>query len=451
MLHTKPFAPFAPLRETPIARLEPSSPISYTYLRMRNALNFGVAALAVATLGCGGGKEAVSAVQAKERAEVAAKALATDDAGAHVDRMNEFAFRLLDELAEDGQNLFVSPLSVWTALSMTLNGAAGETERAMAEALGTPPEDLPQLNAFNRDLLAVVRGIDPKVRVDVANSIWARQGVDFEADFLGRNRDAYAAEIRTLDFAAPDAPKTINSWVSEKTNARIPEIVERIDPDTVMYLINAVYFHGKWSAPFDKQSTRDMNFQREDGGRSRVPMMHRTGEYGFAESEGTQLLSMPYGDGRFRMIAVLPPEGTPVRKLAAELDAKRWKELTGRMSVRQVQVAFPRFRMEYEEVLNDALMALGMGVAFAPGAADFTRMRSAPPPLYISQVRHKSFVEVDEEGTEAAAVTSVEMRVTSAEPAEPPRFIADRPFLFAIVDGETGAILFLGTVADPVA
>lgn len=356
----------------------------------------------------------------------------------------KFGFKLLQNLQErdTGGNVFISPLSISIALTMTYNGAIGETERAMAEVLEIDGLDLATINHSNAALRTSLESSGPKVEISIANSIWARQGVEFNSDFLDRNRLFFGAEIASLDFSAPEATATINEWVSTNTKGKIKKIVQEIDPGTLLFLINAIYFKGSWQEEFDKSKTRPDIFYLSDGSEKRVPMMRREGAYPYFRGEHFEAAGLPYGDGDVIMYIFLPNHDSNLNEFLSSLSAKNWASWLPQFSpVREESMMIlPRFKLEYEVSLNDTLKALGMDIAFGSGA-DFSGMG---PSLFISDVRHKAVVEVNEEGTEAAAVTVV-VGVTSL----PPIFRVDRPFFFAIYDAETKAILFMGTVTEP--
>ena len=353
-----------------------------------------------------------------------------------------FGFNLLQDLRErdPGGNIFISPLSISIALTMTYNGAVGETERAMAEVLEIDALDLSTINNSNKALRNSLENPDPKVEISIANSIWSRQGVDFNSDFLERNRAFFGAEIASLDFSSPQAGATINEWVDTNTNGKIEKIVERIDPQTLLFLINAIYFKGNWQDEFDKSMTRPGTFHLPNGSEKQVQMMRREGEYPYFHGANFEATSLPYGNGRLGMYIFLPNRTSNLNKFLKDLNAENWEQWISQLQDRRQTMMLPRFKLEYEVRLNDTLEALGMGIAFG-GGADFSGMG---PSLFISEVRHKTFVEVNEEGTEAAAVTAV-VGVKSL----PPVFRVDRPFFFAIYDAETETILFMGTVTEP--
>ena len=353
-----------------------------------------------------------------------------------------FGFKLLHDLQErdPGGNIFISPLSISIALTMTYNGAVGETERAMAEVLEIDALDLSTINHSNRTLRNSLENPDPKVEISIANSIWYRQGIVFNPTFLERNRSFFGAEVAALDFSSSQATGTINEWVDTNTNGKIEKIVDRINPQTLLFLINAIYFKGNWQDEFDPSRTRQGIFYLTDGSEKQVQMMRREGVYPYLRGENFEATSLPYGDARMSMYIFLPDRNSNLNTFLRDLNEQNWDGWISQFQNRRHEMVLPRFKLEYEVRLNEVLEALGMGIAFG-GGADFSGMG---PNLFISEVRHKTFVEVNEEGTEAAAVTAV-VGVKSL----PPAFRVDRPFFFAIYDADTETILFMGTVTEP--
>jgi serpin B len=368
-----------------------------------------------------------------------------------IEANNGLGFNLFRELTESNpeKNIFISPSSVLTALAMTYNGAEGGTRAAMEKTLQLEEMTMEKVNKAFADLLTILRNPDPKVELTVANSLWAREGVDFHEDFLTRNRDYFDAEATEIDFNDAGAADIINGWVKEKTRDRIDGIVEPpINPDTILFLINAIYFKGEWTEPFDPDLTRELPFNRPDGTKKEIPVMFQRNDFRYLENELFQAAILPYGKNeRVSMYIFLPAESAGLEQLYAELNSANWNEWIASFSSMEGEIGLPRFKFEYETSLNDTLKSLGMGIAFDDNAADFSGMRPIPPRLVISEVKHKTFVEVNEEGTEAAAVTSVEVGVT----AMPETFsmIVDRPFFFTITDDITGTILFMGSVLEP--
>lgn len=364
-----------------------------------------------------------------------------------------FGLKLFAEIAKQdaGKNLFVSPASVGLALAMTYIGAVGETKAAMERALETQGMTHAELNQAYAQLRAALESADPKVQLNIANSLWARKGITFNPDFIQRNKQFYGAEVTALDFGDPGAPATINSWVADKTKGKIDKIVNNIDAQAILFLINAIYFNGKWTAEFDKAKTQQEVFTTGAAEQKRHPMMHQSGRYRYYEDKDFQAVSLPYGAGRVSMYIFLPAKTTSLVEFQKKLTAANWEKWINGFVETKGEIAVPRFKVEYEIGLNDALKALGMGIAFDPDRANFSGIGQTSGNIFISRVKHKAFAEVNEEGTEAAAVTSVEMSVTSAmrEVQKPFRMIVDHPFFCAIRDNRTGTLLFTGSIVDP--
>jgi serpin B len=359
---------------------------------------------------------------------------------------NVFAFGLLREIAarDTSTNIFASPLSASMALGMTANGARGETLDGMRQALGFGSMPLADVNASYRGLIDLLRGLDEGVDFRIANSIWTRKGFPVRKEFTDMSKSYFDAQVATLDFRDPSAPTTINDWVGRSTNGRIRSIIEEIPDSLVMYLVNAIYFKGSWTQRFDPGRTRDAPFTRLDGSTSTVKMMWQDHVRPRTLWDGgVQVLDLPYGRGAFSMTIVLPPAGASVDSLLASIDESTWRDWMAGLHDAELTVALPRFRMEWKARLNDELKTLGMGQAFDPDRADFSAM--TPQRVFISEVVQKTFVDVNEEGTEAAAATSVGIGVTSA----PQSFVVDRPFLVAIRERFSGTILFLGRIGAP--
>lgn len=362
----------------------------------------------------------------------------------------QFGFKLFSEILkqESKKNVFVSPSSVAIALSMTYNGASGETQQAMAKALQLQGLSLEAVNRGNADLKEILEHTDAKVQLTIANSLWARQGVEFNPRFVDRNRAFYGAKVTALNFADPSASREINGWVKSSTNGKISEIVDAIDPQQVMFLVNAIYFKGRWANEFDKQQTVDRPFYLLDGSKKQHPLMQQRDSYRYYETQQFQAVSLPYGKERASLYIFLPKKGSDLSTFYKTLTAKNWQTWMKSFSKREGSIQIPRFKMEYEIALKKSLSALGMGNAFDRRTANFANLSSAP--LSIDEVKHKTFVEVNEEGTEAAAATSVEIRVTSTQNSvEPFEMTVDRPFFCAIRDNKTGSILFMGSIVNP--
>ena len=368
-----------------------------------------------------------------------------------VESDNRFGLKLFQEIVKEEQdeNIFISPLSVSMALGMTYNGAAGTTREAMQKTLELSGLTIEEVNKSYKSLLELLSQLDPKVRFQIANSIWYRKGMSFEKGFIELNKTYFDALVSELDFADPKAAETINGWVDENTNGKITQIVDPpINPLMVMFLINAIYFKGTWTQEFDKDFTKDADFFPPDGSRKPCKLMTREGEFRYFENSGFQAVDLPYGDGDFSMIVFLPRLSTDIDSLIAEFSQENWNEWIGSFSERKGTLELPRFILKYELKLNDVLAALGMGIAFRPFEADFSKMCKARGDLYISEVKHKTFVEVNEEGTEAAAVTSVGVAVTSVDPTLFWMRV-DRPFVFVIRENQSQTLLFMGKIVEP--
>lgn len=362
-----------------------------------------------------------------------------------------FGFNLFEHIAKQdpNKNIFISPSSVAIALSMTYNGASGETQQAIAKALDLQGIEINDVNVFNRNIQQLLANGDKNVELNIANSLWARKDIALEQNFLNKVKEFYQAEITNLDFSDSNSVNTINAWVKQQTKDKIEKIVDRINSDNLLFLINAVYFKGKWEAPFDKSLTKPQPFTLINGTKIQHPAMSRSGEYRYYDAPSFQAISLPYGSGRFSMEIFLPKPKSNLGEFQQQLNTKNWQEWSTKFTRKTGSIQLPRFKVEYETSLKETLQNLGMAIAFNPNKADFRNL--ATTKAYISDVKHKTFVDVNEEGTEAAAVTSVEMRVTSAIPNEEPPFqmIVDRPFFFAISDRQTGTILFMGVIQNP--
>jgi serpin B len=279
------------------------------------------------------------------------------------------------------------------------------------------------------------------VKISIANSIWYRLGYDVRVDFIERNKDFYNAEVRELDFADPGAPDTINRWIDSATAGKVKKMIDKISPYTMMYLINAVYFKGDWTHQFSEDETRDEEFTLENGSKKMVPMMQLEEQFRHARGNNLGMLRLPYSREQLAMYILLPDEGEDLDKIIGQLDEDSWKDMQSELKEQQVALRMPRYKVEYEKVLNDVLSSMGMGRAFRGGFSGINER------LFISEVKHKAVIEVNERGSEAAAVTVVEL--TESLPPKPVEFIVNRPFLFTIADDRTGSILFMGKVAEP--
>jgi len=369
-----------------------------------------------------------------------------------IDSDNHFGlelFRTISAEQDPSANTMISPVSVSLALAMTYNGAEGDTKAAMEEALQLTGLSCQEINASYQALIEALLTVDPKVTMEIANSIWYRQEFSVEQDFLDVNREYYDAEVNALDFNSSEAPSVINNWVSDRTNGKITKIIEQIDPLTMMYLINAIYFNGKWKFQFDEDKTSSQPFYMADGREIQTDMMQKEATLNYMRNDLFRAVEMPYGRGNYTMVCMLPNEELKVEDVVGEMNAENWNQWMQAMDSAGVQVHLPRFKFEYEKKLNELLQAMGMEEAFDPGRSDFSGINPDRDDLHISEVMHKTFIEVDEKGTEAAAVTSVTMSTTSADPGGPVVVKFDKPFVFAIREVTTGTIVFVGKVVEP--
>jgi serpin B len=367
-----------------------------------------------------------------------------------VNANNKFGFKLFSEIQKaegSKKNIFISPSSLAIALAMTYNGASGYTQQAMAKTLEFQGMSLAEINSNYAALKSLLENPDANVQLNIANSLWVNQDVSLRRDFLKRNQDFYQAKVANLDFQDASALSTINNWVNDNTSGKINKIVDRIEPNSVLFLINAIYFKGQWTDKFDKNQTAEYPFYSASGQQKLHPMMSQTGKYKYYENEQFQAVSLPYGkDGKVSFYIFLPRQNSNLKTFYQNLNAENWKKWVEKFQSRDGFIRLPRFKTDYEVTLNDALKALGMQVAFN-NQANFSGIGEN---LAISEVKHKTFVEVNEEGTEAAAATSVGIVVTSfPQKPEPFRMIVNRPFFCAIRDNQTGSILFMGSILEP--
>lgn len=367
-----------------------------------------------------------------------------------VEADNLFGIKLFKEVlkAEDPEkNVMISPLSVSLALAMTYNGADGSTKEAMEKTLELSGFTIDEINENYKMLIDALVSVDPKVLMSIANSIWYKQTFEVEQDFINVNQNYFYAEVSPLDFGNPDAVTTINNWVADKTNDKITEILDAIPADAVMYLINAIYFKGIWKYEFDESDTEEKPFYLSNGTTKDVPMMVQEGSFNYLSNDILQAVEMPYGAGNYSMIILLPQYNKTPDDIIGQLSNENWNRwLSEFYEAEKVQIHLPKFKFEYKNKLNDELINMGMGIAF--GNADFSKINPNAG-LYISRVLHKTFIEVNEEGTEAAAVTLVELRESSTGGETGIHFYVNQPFIFAIKEKYTNSIIFMGKVMEP--
>ena len=369
-----------------------------------------------------------------------------------IDSANRFAFDLFKPGLADAkgnENIMISPFSITSALSMTLNGAAGETYAAMVKALGLQEKTLEQINSTYLKLMTEMVTVDKRVDVEIANSVWVEKRLVVKQPFITDLQTWYKAEARSIDVTDPDAVKTVNDWIAAKTHNKITNMLDNLDANLAMLLINAIYFNGKWRYAFDKADTKDEPFYVTPFSPKSVPMMHQTENLKAVRTNNLTLVEIPYGQGNYTMVVVMPDENVSTGDVAIALTPSLWQEWIGLLAnnSHKVDLSMPRFKYQYKRLLNDDLIGLGMGIAFSL-QADFSNISDQG--LAINKILHQTFIDTNEEGTEAAAATVVEIGFTSANP-DVEKVTLDHPFLYFIRETSTGTILFMGRLSDPAA
>ena len=377
-----------------------------------------------------------------------------------VEANNKFAIELFTKLRDREGNLFFSPYSISTALAMTYAGAQGQTEEQMAKTLHFPitvsPGKEQDRQKFASAFGKIVKELNARAdkgnyQLTVANALWGQKGYGFLEEFLKLVKSNYDGRLNEVDFvkATESARKTINTWVEKKTNNKIKNLIAKgvLDSMTRLVLTNAIYFKGNWQSQFKEDRTRPAPWLGY-GEKVELPMMNQKGEFGYMETEDFQALELPYVDNELSMIILLPREIDGLSKFEQALTLDNFSQWLEKLSKREVIVSIPKFKMTSQFSLASVLKSMGMTDAFNPAKADFSGMNGKKD-LVISAVIHKAYVDVNEEGTEAAAATAVTMRLTSIGPNQISVFRADHPFLFLIRDNHSGSILFIGRVTNP--
>ena len=404
-------------------------------VRLLSCLSIGL------IMGCGGPPPA------EEQARVIVD---NPDVVTLVENNVEFSVELYKKLAVlDDQNLFLSPYSIQSAFGMTYAGARGETAREMKDVLRFNLPDASIHGALSDMTTQLMSSAGAGYELSIVNRLWLHQRLELDKEFQALNRKYYNAEVDKLDFADSDrSRKKINQWVESETKNIIKDLIPAggVNPDTRLVLTNAIYFKGQWSEAFDPDDTKSMTFLKSPEMIFEAPLMHQISDFEYAEVDGVRLLAMPYVGGRIELIAVLPVALDGLAEVEAALTGEALQSWLEGMETQEVSVWFPRFKLERAASLKKALVAMGMISAFGQ-SADFSGV-TADDDLYIEDAFHKASVELNEEGTEAAAATAVVMATKSVK-LPPKKFRADHPFLFVIRDKKTGAILFIGRVTDP--
>lgn len=368
-----------------------------------------------------------------------------------VDANNRFGFNLFAQLRlqqASASNIIISPQSIAIALGITRNGTTGATQAEISKTLGLEQFDSKTLAASYRQLIKTLKTPDANIELAIANSLWVNQDISLKAPFLSTTENFYQGSVRKLNFADPSAKDTLNQWVASNTLHKIPEIIDATSAEDVLYLINAIYFKGSWTDKFDPDATAKQPFHFGEGTKS-VLMMNQTGEYRYHENEQFQSVRLPYGEKEnLGMYIFLPRKNSSLELFNQQLNLANWQKWLGEMRSQPGHISLPKFRLEYGKELKDVLSALGMPLVFNPKQADFSLMTDNQ--IAINQLKHKAVIEVNEEGTEAAGVTSIGIRITSAT-SDHKGFTMniDRPFFFAIRDDLSETILFMGNVVEP--
>jgi serine protease inhibitor len=370
---------------------------------------------------------------------------------------NAFGFRLLNAVQKTipNGNVVLSPVSAALNLSMVLNGATGQTFQEMLTALSLSVSDLGAINTANAQLIKAIRTPAKSTTLSVADSLWVdNRRATLRPDYIKQTQASYDAEITDLDFSGPGAATRINSWASKQTNGKIPKVIDRIDSADLVLLLNAVYFKGQWTHKFDKAQTQQRGFTLAGGGAKQVPRMAQSGRFDYFETPQVQAIRLPFGEGDLVMEVLLPSKSSSLGVLEAELTPEHWKGWQAQYAPRSGKIELPRFELKSNYRLNGPLQSLGMTRAFQPDAAQLTGMFSsvagqAHGSFFISSVLQSTYWKVDEEGSEAAAVTTTGVRAAAVRPEQPFQMIVDRPFFCAIEDRRSGALLFVGAIYDP--
>jgi len=366
-----------------------------------------------------------------------------------VQASNDFGWELFRTLERNTQHqdLFISPFSVSMALGMTLNGARSATRDSIRSTLGFGGLSQTEINTIYRDLFKLLSTRDQDVLLEIANSIWTRTGFPVLQSFYEVNVDYFDAEVRELNFSDPAAVDIINSWIYNKTHGKIDEVLKNINNSAVMFLINATYFNGIWETEFDEENTAESVFYPTPGSPIPCQMMTKHDSLPYTETNRFQAVDLPYGEGDFRMTILLPREGESIHSLIADLNSSQWDLWINGFKEQPITLYLPKFELAYKETLNTALNSQGMGIAFDPNRADFTGI-TGDGGIWISTVSHETYLQVHEKGTEAAAVTVVELfRDGSGGVGKVIRI--NRPFLLAIRERSSGTILFVGKIMRP--
>lgn len=368
-----------------------------------------------------------------------------------MDADNTFGIEMFQQIRKSSteNNLLVSPLSISVALTIAYNGSETDTRKEMEHALHLRGFTLEQINNAYQQLTKALQSKDPKITFEIANALFYSHNFKAKPDFIAVNKKVYDSEVQPLDFGNHTSVNMINEWVDNKTHGKITEIISQLNPLDRMVLLNAIYFYGNWSKAFDEHGTQNKPFTKNDGTLLEVPMMSKTDTLPYMAQKEFKAVKIPYGEGYYNMVVILPKEGYTSKSIINTFSIGKWNSWQGQFELTErVQLSMPRFKFAFESSLNQALKSLGMQKAFSPEEADFSGISDEE--LHLSEVKHKTYIDVNETGTEAAAVTGAVFSTTSlieTPPVVP--FVVDKPFVFAITEKVSGAILFIGEVNHP--
>lgn len=368
-----------------------------------------------------------------------------------VQETNQLGMELFKKLraTEEGRNVNISPYSITAALALAYNGSTGETAAELGELLGYAPAERENMNKEHQALLTLLNNVGSGIELKTANSIWAKEELPLRKEYLSTGKAYYEAEIRNTDFTGQQSVKEINEWVSIHTEDKIKKMLEEPPgKDAVAVLVNAVYFKGGWNQVFAEEDTRSADFHPTVDSKVQVDMMKQSGVFVYAETENWQAIRLPFTAWEMDMLIVLPDEDYSLDELQDELAKGEFQDsvFDGKIG----EISLPRFTASYGIDLKDALKALGVKQAFDPNHGDFSDLAETPDPIFINQIIHKSYIKVNEQGSEAAASTLSALMAGGGPPTDEPfKMVVNRPFLFAINDRQTGVMLFLGAIENP--
>ena len=355
-------------------------------------------------------------------------------------------FKTINE-TDTSDNIFISPVSVSMALGMTLNGAAGQTYNDMKSTLELNGLSEDEINAAYKSLIDLLLNLDDKVIMEIANSIWPKENYPVLSTFTEVNQKYFYSEVKPLDFSRSDAVDIINNWISDKTHGKIEDMLDYIPADVVMYLINTIYFKGTWTYQFDEEETKTQSFYSTLQNPTECQMMEIRENLLYYEDDNVQIVDLPYGDSLYSMTVFLPGSDQSIDNFISQMTSNAWENYFQELDYKKGIVMMPKLKLDYKKLLNDMLKNMGMAIAFS-GGADFSRINGFGD-LFISRVIHQSFIQIDEEGTEAAAATIVEVGRGYGSRTYYSMYI-NRPYLFVIRDRINNTILFIGKISKPV-